>query len=255
MKLYAIPGGLLDCDLGLLTRGEPCGERVLTPINSYLIDHPRGKVLFDTGMNKGCITDPKGTWGKLAELFIPVYHQGEDIGSQLLRLGYPPEDIDYVVLSHLHFDHAGGIQEFPRSTFILQHAEREAARFPPPSQRGGYRKGDFDFPLNWWEIEGSLDLFDDGSIVTIPTPGHTPGHQSLMVRLPNCGTLLLVADACYFQEDWEQTRVPGVIWDLAQGEKSLQRLKQLAAMEKALVVLGHDPAVWATIRKAPDYYS
>ena len=189
MKLYPILGGLLDCDKGLLLGGAPSGERLVVPVPYFLIEHPQGNVVFDTGMNKACITDPKGTWGRAADFFRPVYKEDEDIVSQLAKLGYQPSDIRYVVLSHLHFDHAGGNQWLPESTFFLNQGELQAARFPHPATRLGYRKADFDHPLNYQEIEGECDLFGDGTVVTIPTIGHTPGHQSLLRRTGLCSSL------------------------------------------------------------------
>lgn len=253
MRLYAIPGGLLDGDKGLVLTNNPSGERLTVPVPYFLIEHPEGNVVFDTGMNKGCITDPRGTWGRVADFFTPIYEEGEDIVSQLARLGHQPSDIRYIVLSHLHFDHAGGNQWFPDSIFILQKGELHTARFPPIEARGAYRKVDFDHPLNYQEIGGEYDLFGDGTIVIIPTMGHTPGHQSLLVRLPRSGSIILVGDACHFREDWHKLN-PRHSWNRDLAVESMKLLRRIQERENALVLFSHDGDQWAQIKKAPDYY-
>ena len=158
---------------------EDGGRVVYGPYFFFLVEHPDGRVLFDTGAHpkwKG--SDAEG--GGIAV----VVGEDDDVVSRLSTLEVRPEEIEHVVVSHLHFDHAGGLQFFPHATVYVQETELRFAYWPAVYQRGLYDRDDFDHELKWCELHRDYDVFGDGSVRIIATPGHTPGHQSLCVDAP-----------------------------------------------------------------------
>ena len=150
------------------------------PVLSFLVDHPRGKLLFDTGVHCQARLDPVGRLGPERVKRLTVKSQeGDDVIPQLARLGLTPGDVRYVANSHLHFDHCGGNEFFPRATFLVQRPELESARRPGFVPSYSPSPIDFDHPLDYQMIDGEHDVFGDGAVVLLPTYGHTPGHQSL----------------------------------------------------------------------------
>jgi glyoxylase-like metal-dependent hydrolase (beta-lactamase superfamily II) len=132
---------------------------------------------------------------------------------------------------------------------VVQRREWEAAHSDAGVAANGYNAADFDTGQPRLEIDGEHDLFGDGRVVCLPTYGHTPGHQSLLVRLDG-GDVVLAADACYFRETLDELRLPMVVHDAAAMLASLHRLRALAAVG-ARIVYGHDPEAWATMPQAP----
>ena len=150
------------------------------PVLSFLVDHPRGKLLFDTGVHCQARLDPVGRLGPERVKRLTVKSQeGDDVVPQLARLGLTPGDVRYVANSHLHFDHCGGNEFFPQATFLVQRPELESARRPGFVPSYSPSPIDFDHPLDYQMIDGEHDVFGDGTVVLLPTYGHTPGHQSL----------------------------------------------------------------------------
>jgi N-acyl homoserine lactone hydrolase len=156
-----------------------------------------------------------------------------------------------VANSHLHFDHCGGNEFFPRSTFLVQKAEMEAAR--RPGFAPGYNPSplDFDHPLDYRLIDGEHDVFGDGSVVLFPTFGHTPGHQSLRVRVGKGQELVCAADACYTRENMDRDVLPRILWNAPIMRESLATLRRLRDQAGAIVFYGHDPAQWRATPHAP----
>lgn len=178
---------------------------------------------------------------------------------QVKALGIDPEDVKYVVQSHLHLDHTGAIGRFPNATHIVQRAEYEYAFTPDWFSAGGYIRKDFDRPgLKWQFLKGDIDdfydLYGDGTLTTIFTPGHAPGHQSFMVKLPNTGKMLLTIDAAYTLDHWNEKSLPGFLASTVDTVRSVQKLRTLAAREGAQVVTGHDPDAWPRFKQAPAFY-
>jgi glyoxylase-like metal-dependent hydrolase (beta-lactamase superfamily II) len=246
MRIYALSCGSLEFDRSLFFPAAQPGTKLVSPVSSYLIVHPRGKVLFDTGIHCDALTDPVARLGKrVAGLFAIRSRAGEDVVSQLAILGLRPDDIQYVVTSHFHFDHCGCNTSFPRATFLVQRAEMELAR----SERSRYNPKDWDQPLEYRLIDGEHDLFGDGRVVCVPTYGHTPGHQALRVRLDG-GDVILAADACYLRRTLEEMHLPTVVHDAEAMRASLTRLRELRDAG-ARIFYGHDPEFWASVPQAP----
>jgi glyoxylase-like metal-dependent hydrolase (beta-lactamase superfamily II) len=254
LRVYVLCGGLLELDLALMLPGREPGSRWTVPVPAYLVAHARGRLLFDTGIHQAAIADPVGRLGESrASRFGMRSRPGDDVVSQLALLGLRPDDVSYVANSHLHFDHCGGNEFFPRSTFLVQRPEIEAARDPAILATKRYTPSpqDFDHPLPYQPVDGEHDVFGDGTVVLVPTYGHTPGHQSLRVRAGKGAELVLTADACYTRENMDRDLLPGVLWDPGEMRRSLARLRQLRD-HGATVIYGHDPAQWQALTRAPE---
>jgi N-acyl homoserine lactone hydrolase len=205
---------------------------------AFLIGHPRGTVLFDTGMHPTVRRDATKRLGGVADLFEIDYGADDDVASQIRDIGTDPESITTVVCSHLHFDHAGGNELLPQARVLVQRREWEHARHESGS---GYARADWDTGQDLVLLDGEHDLFGDGTVVTVPTYGHTPGHQSLVVRTAS-REIMLTADACYLRASLEQRALPAFGWDL---ERQSEVLEQFADFERGggVLVFGHDPVL------------
>jgi glyoxylase-like metal-dependent hydrolase (beta-lactamase superfamily II) len=232
------------------------GTRIAVPVPVFLITHPKGNILCDTGMHKQIASDPVGRWGaaKVKNL-TPDVKPDENVVSQLEKLGFKAGDIRYVINTHLHLDHSGCNQFFKGSVFLVQKEELKTAFWPEVFQRGSYYRADFDHPLKYEELEGDYDVYGDGAIKIIRSPGHTQGHQSIRVNLNHDGSYVLTGDSCYLMENIEEEVLPGIVWNPEQAITSIRKLRYLRDKEGANIITGHDPVLWDQVKKAPEYYS
>lgn len=248
IALYAFTCGLLEGEFGRVMEG---GEgRIAMPVPVFLIEHPKGRVLFDSGLHPDCQHDPVGRLGeRMASLYAIRFRPGEEISARLEAIDRDPARIDLIVNSHLHFDHVGGNALVPNATMIVQRREWEARLDPDIAVPHGYDARDYDVGHMLRLIDGEYDVFGDGSVVCMPTYGHTPGHQSLRVRLDS-GDTVLAADACYFCQTLRERRLPRYVFDR---EAMMDSLDRLAALEErgAHIFFGHDPEFWRTVPQAP----
>jgi N-acyl homoserine lactone hydrolase len=215
----------------------------------YLIDHPEGPAVVDTGLSHDMLDDPAGYGQQGAEhmeAFLPVIDYGPDMHprAHLEDAGYDPAAVDYVVMTHLHSDHAGHMDTFPNAEFLVHNEERGYANNPVPVQDVFYLDGDFDMLRSaGYEVTpfiGEFDVFGDGSVRTVPTPGHTPGHVSVAVELPETGTLILGADVAHQQDGYDREHLAAFNSNLAESVESLRKVKALARETDAEVVVTHD---------------
>jgi glyoxylase-like metal-dependent hydrolase (beta-lactamase superfamily II) len=167
------------------------------------------------------------------------------LAAQLDALGVKPTDIKYVAVSHTHPDHIGNVELFPQSMLLVQKAEYEW-----PSPLGPRFKA--EHPVT--KLEGDHDVFGDGSVMIISTPGHTPGHQSLLVKLPRTGAVLLSGDAVHFTDNWDNRRVPSQNFDKDKTLASLQRMADVMEKEKAQLWINHDKPQSDKQKHAPEFY-
>jgi glyoxylase-like metal-dependent hydrolase (beta-lactamase superfamily II) len=247
VELYAYTCGLLTIPQAFLL--EDTHGRITVPIPSYLIVHPRGRVLFDSGLNLRTQTDPEGYAGAESLRYTTFHFQpGEEIAARLATLALAPESITHVVNSHLHYDHAGGNAQAPDAEVIVQRREWEHA-MALPDDDPAYRKPDFDTGQRIRLLDGEHDLFGDGAVVCLPTYGHTPGHQSLRVRTAQ-GEFLLCGDACYMRRSLEQLHLPGVRADRAATLAVLERFRTMQA-HGTRIMFGHDPEFWQVVPQGP----
>ncbi len=246
INVYAMTCGWLTMSLTSLLRHET--GMIKIPVPCYLIEHPKGRVLFDTGLHRDMIDQPEARLGILAPYFEPHYEEGEDLATRLAELDLSVDDIDFVINSHLHFDHCGGNAAIPNSPVILQKAELDVAKTDLGEQIGLFKQ-DWDLGHDLIAVDGEHDVFGDGNVVCIPTHGHTPGHQSLRVRLPQ-GDIVLAGDACYMRKSLEELHLPQNVFD---EDKSLDSIRLLADLQRkgARIYYGHDPEFWKSVPQSP----
>jgi N-acyl homoserine lactone hydrolase len=248
LRIYALSCGALEFDRQLFFPASPTGSRLIAPVSSFLVEHSAGRLLFDTGIHCDALTDPLGRLGKrISSLFAFRARADEGVVGQLALLGLKPDDIRYVVNSHFHFDHCGCNASFPRAQFLVQRAELAIARAEPKR----YDAKDWDLPLDYREIDGEHDVFGDGLVVLLPTPGHTAGHQSLWIREGGRPQMLMTGDACYTREHLEQTILPLNAFDAAQMTHSMGVLRGLRDRKGVQLLYGHDAGQWQALTRAP----
>jgi N-acyl homoserine lactone hydrolase len=219
------------------------------PVPAYLIEHEQGRVLFDTGLNVGLRQDKARLLGSADKDWEIDFPEGLDIASHLARLGLKPADIRYVVNSHLHYDHCGGNGFFPDATLVVHAKEWRAAHRPNTQAAGIYNPLDFAHMAKVREIDSELDLFGDGSVVVFPTPGHTPGHQSMRVTTAE-RTVILAADCCYLKRTLDTLHLPASRYNTDQMLASLALLRGLQG-KGAYIIFGHDTEFWKAVPQAP----
>lgn len=240
---------ILDCgdgvagDISRWSPGVNVGKSMPFVDSCYLIKHSQGWLLWDTGLADAIAAMPDGQ--RPSDPRAIHWHRATTLAVQLQQLGLKPSDIRYVAVSHSHPDHIGNVAMFPQSTLLVQKAEYE---WPAP---GGPR---FKPDLPALKLEGDWDVFGDGSVTIISTPGHTPGHQSLLVKLPKTGAVVLSGDAAHFKENWDNRRVPEINFNKEQTSASMQRLADIIARERAQLWINHDKAQRDRQKLSPDFY-
>jgi len=235
---------------GPLALGE-----VKVPVPFYLIRHPHGNVLVDGGNPLPVARDPRAHWGRLADIFEVHMSEEEHCAAQLHRHGFAPESVTHVVQTHLHIDHTGALGHFPAAEVVVHADELDSAQTGEQPLARGYVTADFEHPeLNWRTFTGELDLFGDGTVQLLPTPGHSAGHVSLLLELEQTGPILITADAVDNRAQWEGAQPPRSLHNAEQAERSRERLRELAADRDPLLIFGHDPENFSALAHAPDSY-
>jgi N-acyl homoserine lactone hydrolase len=213
------------------------------------------RILVDTGPHRRHITEPMYEFAgsDFANHLIPRMTPADDPVNRLAELGLTLADIDILVATHCHFDHIGNLADFSASEIVI-HRDALIAGLDrgKANQPGGIPESAADgTPLNYRVIESDTDLAS--GLTLIETPGHAPGHLSVFLRLPETGPIILAIDAIYSQTNRDAANY-SVAADPTQARASAERLIALAESENALLIYGHDPSQWATLKKAPDQY-
>jgi N-acyl homoserine lactone hydrolase len=237
---------VMDCghnaapDQSRWSPGVNVGKPMEFSDNCYLIRHGADWLLWDTGFPDSFAEKPVTT-------AVGTASRAKTLAAQLAELGVKPADVAFVAVSHTHGDHIGNVDMFPSATLLIQKAEVDfafAPDKPPPFERAR--------PMRM--LEGDLDVFGDGSVTLISTPGHTPGHQSLLVHLPKTGWVLLSGDAAHFRDNYDNRGVPSMNTSAEQTLVSLQRIAGLLADKHAQLWINHDLAQSLTQKHSPEFY-
>ncbi len=200
--------------------------KVLFTYSCYVIKHGDDYLLWDTGQ----------------PMNAPNVAPKVSIVDQLAKLNLKPEQIKYVGISHYHGDHTGQVASFPKSTLLIGKGDWDGISAPKPAegiptaQFASWIKGDSKVE----PVPTDKDVFGDGTVMMLYTPGHTPGHHSLLVKLPTMGAVFISGDLMHFHENYDTNGVPWFNYDRAQTLASLDRAKKIVAATKATVIIQHD---------------
>jgi N-acyl homoserine lactone hydrolase len=239
VKVEMLDAGWFTTAVGIWRRDDDLARKVRFPVPAYVIETAEERILVDTGLNPAAVDDPVSHYGAegLAMFELEMHERLEE--------QVDLETITRVVLTHLHFDHAGGLASLPASVpIVLQRREWEAGHAAGAIEKNFYLPADYEgVGSRVTLVDGDHDLLGDGSIELLLTPGHTPGHQSVRVG----ERLVLGGDVTHFASGLDDHRFPLVGADFAAQAASADRLRALRDAG-AMVMPGHDPAV---LRRGP----
>jgi len=256
-RLYRVDcGRSLANDESVWTPGENVGKSVEFSSTCWLVKHGKDWLLWDTGVPESSYKDPNG-WSTLPKLI--VYHLDRTLTGQLAQLGLKPDDIGRVAISHTHGDHIGNVSLFPNSTILMQKAEYDWIHSPNGSNENvnqlmALARKLMGKPKDLKLIEGDTDVFGDGSVTLVATPGHTPGSQSLMVRLKNSGVVILSGDVVHLEGNFERSIVPSLNTSNADSLASMEKIRKLMGTYKAKLFINHDKHQTEQLKLLPAYY-
>ena len=238
---------VLDCgtlevtDLDVFSSaGDYAGQTDTLTDTCFLINHPKGRMLWDLGLPGMLVGAGVQTVGGIFNVSME-----KSITQQLADLGLTPDDIDYVSLSHDHFDHIGQIDQVPGATWIVQEDEYNDM-FPPEGSAAPIQPelvamwAQFK-PLKAEKIKGDYDVFGDGTVKILEMPGHTPGHSVLLLNMPESGPVLLAGDLYHRKESRALRRVPRFNWSEPATLESMDKFEALATELGAKVIIQHEP--------------
>ena len=259
-RFFERPSGPLPVvrGLGLLT---PKSKWTPVPVPCFMVEHPTaGHFLVDTGLPPAVSHDVRAGLGRRVAMAYDIHMEdGWAVTDRLVGLGLDPLGIELVVLTHMHNDHVGAVAQLPRATFVVDGREWDAAH--DQGFLHGYRHQLYDYDYDWRALDfaaanvdsfasfgRTIDLFGDGSVRLLSTPGHTRGHMSVLLRLRSGRELLLTGDAAYARTTIEQELVPLFCDDVHRYLRSLREIRRyLEQTPSALVVCGHDPESWPQV--------
>ena len=256
-RLYRLDcGHSLANDESVWTPGSNVGREIEFSSTCWLVRHGKDWLLWDTGVPESTLHDPQG-WSTLPKLI--VYHLDHSLTQQLAAIGVKPADIGRVAISHTHGDHIGNLALFPDATIIMQKAEYRWIHSPDGpndnvNQLMALARQLMGRPRKLALVVGDSDVFGDGSVILISTPGHTPGHESLMVHLQHSGFIILSGDVAHLESNFEHDIVPSLNTDRAQSIASMDRVRGLIKTYQATFFINHDKQQADTLKLIPAYY-
>jgi N-acyl homoserine lactone hydrolase len=244
-KLYVLNCGEGTAgDISRWTPGLNEGKTMDFVDSCYLIKHAKGWFLWDTGIADAVAAMPNGLTP--ADPKAVTWRRPKTLAAQLEQLGLKPGDVKMMAVSHTHPDHTGNVELFPQATLYVQKAEYD---WPGANNEPRFKPS---HPVEL--LAGDKDVFGDGSVNILSTPGHTPGHQSLLVKLPKTGAVVLSGDAVHFKDNWDNRRVPSMNANKDQSAASMQKIADTLSKEKAQLWINHDKVQRDSQKMAPEFY-
>ncbi|MCK1742601.1 N-acyl homoserine lactonase family protein [Bradyrhizobium sp. 139] len=244
-KLYVLNCGEGTAgDISRWTPGLNEGKTMDFVDSCYLVKHSKGWFLWDTGIADAVAAMPNGLTP--ADPKAVTWRRPKTLQAQLEQLGLKPDDIKAMAVSHTHPDHTGNVELFPQAMLYVQKAEYD---WPGANNEPRFKPS---HPVEL--LAGDKDVFGDGSVTILSTPGHTPGHQSLLVKLPKTGAVVLSGDAVHFRDNWDNRRVPSMNANKDQSAASMQKIADTLDKEKAQLWINHDKAQRDSQKLAPEFY-
>ena len=244
-KLYVLNCGEgMAGDVSRWSPGVNEGQSMPFVDNCYLIKHAQGWFLWDTGIPDAVAAMQDGL--PAADPKAVHWYRPKTLAAQLEQIGVKPSDIKAMAVSHTHPDHIGNVEMFPTAMLYVQKAEYE---WPGANNQPRFKP---EHPVTL--LEGDHDVFGDGSLVILSTPGHTPGHQSLLVKLPKTGEVLLTGDAVHFKSNWDNRRVPTLNFNKEQTLASMDKIAATLKKDNAQLWINHDRAQRDGLKLAPEFY-
>jgi len=256
-KLFRLDcGRSLANDESVWTPGENVGRSIEFSSTCWLIKHGNEWLLWDTGVPESALNDPRG-WSTLPKLI--VYHLDKTLTDQLAQIGLKPSDITRVAISHTHGDHIGNVGLLPNSAIMMQRAEYSWVNSPNGpndnvNQLMALARKLLGTPKSLQLIDGDTDVYGDGSVTLVSTPGHTPGHQSLLVHLKNSGFIILSGDVVHSEENFDKNVVPSLNTNKAESIASMEKIRQMIATYKATLFINHDKKQTDKLKLLPAFY-
>jgi glyoxylase-like metal-dependent hydrolase (beta-lactamase superfamily II) len=251
LRLYVFDCGKLNMpDLG---RYELKKEEVVTNYMSvpcFLVAHPKGTLMWDVGVIPDKDLKPDGVPATLGYAIV-----SKSLKTQMAQAGYSPADIDYLALSHFHYDHVANANDFARATWLVRKPEWDIMFADPPSER--------TVPANYTALktsktitlkDGDYDVFGDGTVVIKPAPGHSPAHQVLFLKMAKTGPVLLSGDLYHYPEERRLHRFPKTEFNKEQTAASRAEIEAFLKKSGAKLWIQHDFTANAKLKKSPDYY-
>ena len=251
-EFYILPGGFLHIDRSILLTANGMGQTIRAPVYSVLLMHDEGPILIDCGLNPDGLTHPEQAWGPRAKLIRPEMTEADDIRNRLRELGLGVSDVRMVIVTHLHWDHTGGLRFFSHCPILVQKVEHRFAFSPDNFVSLPYMRNHFDFSLDYQPVEG--DRMVRPGVSVIKTGGHTPGHQSVLVRLRSGAYYIFPGDAVPLQENLSLKIPSSNTWSAQAAMDSIYRLEHLSQLLSAEILPSHDIVRWEDLKKSPVAY-
>ena len=216
---------------------------------AYLIVHPRGTLLWDAGFLSDSVIESGAPQTGMARA-------SKTLKGQLAQAGYKPADITYLALSHYHGDHTGNANDFKTSTWLVTKVEHDAMFTEPPPRIASPATYNAlkDSKTVYLPLQSDYDVFGDGTVVIKPTPGHTPGHLALVVKLAKTGSVMLTGDMYHYPEEVDRDDLPPGEADKAQALATRKAVREFAQKTGTQLWIGHDLVGFSKLKKSPEFY-
>lgn len=259
VDVYAFQCGILKTQTQYILKDTRVGVPFNVPVPFFLIRHGSSWVAYDSGNNAAVAVDPIQYWGeKVCNAYMPVMKPYEEFKVQLKKVGLKPQDLHAVIMSHGHLDHSGALEDLAGTGVPVYYQKEELEYIRKQVATGkktAYIPDDFRKldQVNIKTLDGIFDVFGDQSVIVFPTPGHTPGHQSVLVRTNQGQSLILAQDACYTLENMFANIPPGLAVDIPEAMISIYHFKAMTILGAQLVP-PHDPDWWVGKPLAPQVF-